>query len=97
MPTLGLYIKEANCETQLTLKNKQEIYFMTLSQGEKLPSEITHNREHGKCRYSSVMLILKSFRHHISVMWTTAESSIGDVFENYKNIPPSAMNIQSDM
>lgn len=30
-------------------------------------------------------------------MWTIAESSIGDVFENYKNIPPSAMNIKSDV
>lgn len=63
----------------------------------KLPSEITHDRERGKHTYSSVTLILKSFRHHISVMWITAESSIGDVFENYKNIPPSAMNIKSDV
>lgn len=32
--TLGLYIKEVNCETQLTFKNKQKICFVTLSQGE---------------------------------------------------------------
>lgn len=30
-------------------------------------------------------------------MWTIAESNIDDVFENYKNIPPSSMNIKSDV
>ena len=33
--SLGLYMKEVNYGTQLVLNNKQEIYFMTLSQEKK--------------------------------------------------------------
>lgn len=32
VPSLGLYMKEVNYGSQLVLNNKQEIYFMTLSQ-----------------------------------------------------------------